>query len=304
MAGFQKASRKKAKLRLGVIGPSGSGKTMSALLIAYGIVGDWSKIGLVDTEHGSGELYTGVNVDGQQIGEYLTLSLTPPFEPEKYISAIKMAEDAGLECVILDSISHAWAGEGGLLDRHDKISKASKSGNSYTAWRDVTPVHNRFIDAMLSSPCHVIATIRSKTEYVQEESGGKKTVRKVGMAPVQRDGMDYEFTVVMELTQEHIATTSKDRTSLFDGKYFTPTFDIGAQLKTWLDAGIDPDEESRKKGLAYCHAKAAEIGITHDELKTMAAEMFGQCDSMKDLTLQQLRELGKSLNDHKQAAGE
>lgn len=304
MAGFQTASRKKAKLRLGVIGPSGSGKTMSSLLIAYGITGDWNKIGLVDTEHGSGELYAGSAVGEQQIGDYQVLALQPPYEPEKYIQAIKLAEAAGLECVILDSISHAWAGEGGLLDRHDKISKASKSGNSYTAWRDVTPVHNRFIDAMLSSPLHIIATMRSKTEYVQEESGGKKVVRKVGMAPVQRDGMDYEFTVVMELTQDHIAVTSKDRTSLFDGKYFTPSFETGSILKGWLETGADPDAEAKKKGLAYCDAKAAEHGMNHDDLKALAGEIFGRCDSMTDLTLTQLRELGKTLNERKQAAGE
>ncbi|HQN01193.1 MAG TPA: AAA family ATPase [Candidatus Hydrogenedentes bacterium] len=303
MAGFQTASRKKAKLRLGVIGPSGSGKTMSSLLIAYGITGDWNKIGLVDTERGSGELYAGSAVGEQQIGDYQVLTLQPPYEPEKYIQAIKLAEAAGLECVILDSLSHAWAGEGGLLDRHDKITKASKSGNSYTAWRDITPLHNRLIDAMLSSPLHVIATMRSKTEYVQEESGGKKVVRKVGMAPVQREGMDYEFTVVIELTQDHIAVASKDRTSLFDGKYFTPASDTGLTLKGWLETGTDPDTEAKEKGLAFCHAKAADRGMNHDELKALAGEIFGRCNSMTDLSLAQLRKLGKILNEQK-ASGE
>lgn len=229
--GFRRAERRKAKLRLGITGPAGSGKTMSALLIAGGLVGgDYSKIGLVDTENGSGDLYVYSKASGEEIGEYNVLTLSPPFEANKYIQAIKMAEDAGLEVVILDSITHAWAGEGGFLEKQGRI--ADKSGNSWSAWRTVTPEHSRFIDAMLQSKIHVIATMRSKTEHVYE--GGK--VKKLGMAPVAREGMEYEFSVVFDMDQNHNATPTKDRTSLFDGKIFKPASDTGRMLLGWLEA--------------------------------------------------------------------
>ena len=243
---FIPAERKKAKLRLGISGPAGSGKTASALLIAYGITNDWAKIGLVDTESGSGELYANTTIGGVNIGKYNVATITPPFEPQKYINAIKAAEAAGMEVVILDSISHAWVGEGGLLDTQGKV--ASKIGNSYTAWREVTPLHNKFVEAMLQSKIHVIATMRSKQEYALESGEkGKTIVRKLGMAPVQRDGMDYEFTVVFDLSHEHIASVSKDRTSLFDGKYFIPTPETGKQLKEWLESGKAEKSEEAKE---------------------------------------------------------
>jgi hypothetical protein len=232
-SGFRKAERRKAKLRLGITGPAGSGKTMSALLIAGGLVnGDYSKIGIVDTENGSADLYVHNTASGAEIGEYNVMTLSPPFEASKYINAIKMAEDCGLEVVVLDSITHAWSGEGGFLDKQGKI--ADKSGNSWTAWRSVTPEHNRFIDAMLQSKIHVIATMRSKTEHVYE--GGK--VKKLGMAPVAREGMEYEFSVVFDMDQSHNATPTKDRTSLFDGKIFKPTSDTGKTLLKWLEVRV------------------------------------------------------------------
>jgi hypothetical protein len=228
--GFRKAERKKAKLRLGITGPAGSGKTMSALLIAGGLVdGDYSKVGIVDTENGSADLYVHNEASGSKIGEYNVLPLSPPFEAIKYINAIKMAEDGGLEVVILDSITHAWAGEGGFLEKQGKL--ADKGGNSWSAWRTVTPEHNRFIDAMLQSKIHVIATMRSKTEHVYE--GGK--VKKLGMAPVAREGMEYEFSLVFDMDQGHNATPTKDRTSMFDGQIFKPSTDTGKRLLSWLE---------------------------------------------------------------------
>lgn len=237
--GFRTAQRKQAKLRLGLAGPAGSGKTVSALLIAYGMTGDWSKIGLVDTENGSGELYAGATIGEVKIGNYQVLTLQPPYMPQKYIGTIHLAEEAGLEVIILDSISHAWAGEGGLLDLHGKISSSSKSGNSYVAWREVTPLHNQFVEAMLQSRIHVIATMRSKMEYaLEKDKDGSTTVKKLGLAPVQREGMDYEFTTVLELSINHVASASKDRTNLFDGRYFKPSPEIGQQFKQWLEDGI------------------------------------------------------------------
>ena len=225
---FRKAQRKQAKLRLGITGPAGSGKTYSALLIAFGLGG---KIAMIDTENGSGDLYA-------NLGDYDICSLTAPYDVRKYLALINEAEKAGYDTIIIDSLSHAWSGEGGLLDMQGKIASTSRSGNSYMAWRQITPLHNKLVDAMLSSPCHIIATMRSKTEYVQiDNDRGGKEIRKVGLAPVQREGMDYEFGTVFDLTAGHNATVSKDRTGIFDGNIFTITKDTGTQLRNWLDAG-------------------------------------------------------------------
>ncbi|MGH8567009.1 MAG: ATP-binding protein [Gammaproteobacteria bacterium] len=236
---FRKAERKKAKLRLALCGPAGSGKTYSALLIAQGLV-PGGGIALLDTERGSGELYS-------DLTPYDVATLTPPFSPERYIDLIEGAGAAGYQVLIIDSLSHAWEGEGGCLELHDRATAASRSGNSYTAWREVTPQHNALVEAMLQSPCHVIATMRSKTAYeLSDDGNGKKKPIKVGLAPVQRPGMEYEFTVVLDLSVErHIATATKDRTSLFDARHWVPTAKTGEVLREWLESGSDPIEASR-----------------------------------------------------------
>ena len=229
---FRKAERKRAKARIALCAPAGGGKTHSALLIAKGLGG---KIAVIDTENGSAELEAGK----PNIPEFDVITMHAPFDPIKYITAIDAAEKAGYDIVIIDSLTHAWAGTGGLLDKVDTISKASKSGNSYTAWRDVTPLHNKLVDKMLQSTCHIIATMRSKTDYVLEtNSKGGMTPKKVGLAPVQREGMDYEFTVVLDIDQSsHVATATKDRTSLFDGAPFVPSPDTGETLLNWFNSG-------------------------------------------------------------------
>jgi len=233
MAGFEihRATKRRAKLRLGMSGPAGSGKTYSALLIAGGLGG---RIGMIDTEHGSGDLYADLLPDG-----YDVLQLAPPFTPARYIEAIHALEDAGVQTIIVDSLTHAWTGEGGSLDRQGKI--ADKSGNSWQAWRQVTPEHNALVEALLQSRCHIIATMRAKTEYVQEkdERTGRQTVRKIGLAPIMRDGIEYEFTTFLELDLHHMAFAGKDRTRLFDGSIFKPDVETGRRLLEWLDAGVD-----------------------------------------------------------------
>jgi hypothetical protein len=249
--GFRKAERRKAKLRLALCGPAGSGKTFSALLIAQGLGG---KIAMIDTENGSGELYS-------NLCAYDVATITPPFTPDKYVETIHEAEAAGYDVIIIDSLSHAWAGEGGVLDMQGKAADAEK--NSYTAWRKVTPKHNRLVDSILQSSCHVIACMRSKMAYeLVENDKGKKVPRKLGMAPVQRDGMEYEFTLVLDLSVDgHVATSSKDRTGIFDGKYLVPTIECGKDLLKWLDAGIEVPPPSPKSatpvtGSPHCDGKA------------------------------------------------
>jgi hypothetical protein len=235
MIQFHQAERRMSKLRLAIAGPAGSGKTYSALLIAFGMEAQSSKpkaqgarIALIDTERGSGDLYA-------HLGRYDVCSITAPFEPEKYTAAIQAAEEAGYEVIIIDSLSHAWSGEGGILDLHGHL--ADRSGNSWAAWRKVTPKHNRLVEAMLQSSCHIIATMRSKMEYTQATENGKTAVKKLGMNPIQRDGMEYEFTLFLDLDLDHLATATKDRTTLFDGKFFKPSQDTGRSLMAWLGEG-------------------------------------------------------------------
>ena len=226
MSLFHKAERQRAKLRLAITGPAGSGKTYGALLVAFGIGG---KIALLDTENGSGDLYA-------SLGDYDVCTMHAPYTITKYITAIKEAEKTGYDILIIDSLSHAWNGEGGLLDVHGSIVDSGRTSNSWAAWRQVTPAQNRLIECILNSNCHVIATMRSKTDYAQiENERGKTEIRKVGLAPVQRDGIDYEFTTVFDLNVNHTVSVSKDRTSIFDGQIFTLSRETGETLKKWLD---------------------------------------------------------------------
>lgn len=233
---IRKAERRKAKLRLGISAPTGAGKTFSSLLIASGI---GPKVGLVDTENGSGDLYADSPAIKKALPNgYDIINLSAPFDPVKYVEAITAFEDAKYDVIIIDSLSHAWAGTGGSLDKQGK--EADKTGNSYTAWRKITPAHNALVDKMLQSPSHIIACMRAKTEYVQEKNEqGKTVVRKVGMAPVMRDGIEFEFTVFGEIDQQHNFQASKDRTELFGDAHFVPSKKTGEALLAWLNSGAD-----------------------------------------------------------------
>ena len=235
---FTKAVRKKSKLRLALSGASGSGKTYSALLLAKGLGG---KIAVIDTERGSASLYA----DMPDIPPFDVLELSDPFTPEKYVEAIKAAETAGYDVLIIDSMTHEWSGKGGCLELVDEVARARFKGNTWSAWSVITPRHRTFVDAMLTAKLHVIATMRSKTETVQEDSNGRKVVRKLGMKAEQRDGMDYEFTTMFDIVHNgHFAEAAKDRTGLFQNKDpFVITEETGKQIREWLEnAGITPAE--------------------------------------------------------------
>lgn len=276
---IRKAQRKKAKLRLGMAGPSGSGKTFGALKLAFGIGG---KIGLIDTENGSGDLYA-------HLGDYDVITITAPFTVAKYLEAIKAFEKANYDVIIVDSLSHAWAGEGGLLDKQGKL--ADRGGNSYTAWRTVTPEHNSLVEAMLQSKSHVIATMRAKQEYVLETNDkGKQQPKKVGMAPIQRDGMEYEFTVMLDVDMGHNTTASKDRTGIFDGQIFKVSEATGEQLLGWLNAGADvPVEVSQQQpepaneGVVLDFQTKIDDAKTPGELNEVGKEMAGLDEATKSV---------------------
>ena len=232
---LRKATRQKAKIRLGLSAVAGGGKTYSALLIAKGMCGDWSKVAIIDTENGSGDLYC-------HLGDYNVISLQAPYEPERYIEAIKACEAGGMEVIIIDSITHEWDGKGGCLEIVDRLTQASTHKNSYIAWGKVTPRHQSFIDSILQSKCHIITTVRRKQDYEMTKGGdGKIKVEKAGLKEITREGFEYELTVNLELDHGHHATASKDRTGLFSGKpEFIPSEATGQMIAEWCENGVDP----------------------------------------------------------------
>lgn len=224
---LKKATRKQVKLRLGMSAVAGGGKTMSALLLAYGMTNDWSKIAVIDTENGSASLYS-------HLGDFNTIDLIAPFSPERYIECIKACEDGGMEVIIVDSITHEWDGKGGILD----ISN-SMTGNSFTNWAKLTPRHDAFINSLLQSKCHIISCVRRKQDYeMTKGSDGKLKVEKAGLKEITREGFEYELTLNFNIDINHHATASKDRTGLFmDKPEFIITPETGKMLVDWCNSG-------------------------------------------------------------------
>lgn len=217
------SKRSQARIRIALQGPSGAGKTYSSLLLAYGLTGNWSKIAVIDTENQSADLYA-------SLGQYNVISISSPHTPEKYVEAIGICENAGMEVVIIDSISHEWET---LLD-----IQSNMPGNSFTNWAKVTPRHNALINKILSSSTHVIATVRSKQDYVLTDKNGKMVPEKVGLKAVQRDGLEYDFTIVFDVNIKHQASASKDRTGMFvDKPEFTISHATGKQILEWCQEG-------------------------------------------------------------------
>ena len=240
MTMFKPATREKLKLRMAIDGPSGSGKTYTALRFGFGLVdGDAGRVAVIDTEHRAASKYQGEAPDG--IPWTFDVCELVHFAPTAYAAAIKEAGQAGYDVLIVDSLSHAWEGIGGALDLVDQ-----KGGNKFTAWKDVTPLHRSMIEAILASPCHVIATMRTKTEYILEEETNKqgKTIqvpKKIGMAPIQRSGTEYEFDVVADMDLSHTLSVSKTRCPAMDGqKSVKPDAGFIAPLKRWLSLGAEP----------------------------------------------------------------
>jgi len=234
---LQKATRKKSKLRLNISGPSGSGKTYSALLMAKGLIGNWDKIGVIDTENGSASLY-------EHLGSFQTIDLQAPFTPERYIEAIDICINAGIECIIMDSSSHEWSGAGGCIEINEHLAQSKFKGNTWSAWSQTTPRHDAFVQKVLQCPVHVITCTRSKMETVMTDD---KKVKKLGMKDIQREGWEYELTVSLNLDRDtHTAQASKDRTELFEGKDpFVITEKTGQLIKQWCEQGVDPDAEKK-----------------------------------------------------------
>lgn len=235
---FTGATRKQTKIKIGLDGPSGSGKTYSALLIAKGL---GERIAFVDTEGGSGSLYA----DNEIMPEYDVLNLTT-FDPKYYIGAIDNAIKQNYDVLIIDSLSHAWMGKGGILEKQTKASMGGED-NNFTAWRKVTPLHNQLVDALIQSQIHIIATLRTQTawdfeEYKTRSGETKKKPKKIGLKPMQREGLEYEFTLMFDLNDDNYANASKDRTALFKGEPLIITEDTGRTIKEWILKGKEVKE--------------------------------------------------------------
>jgi CheY-like chemotaxis protein len=240
---FKKAVKTQSKLRMALIGPAGSGKTYTALNIAQHL---GERVALIDTEHGSASKYADVFT-------FDVLELTS-FSPQMYIEAIHAAEAAGYQVLIIDSLSHAWIGAGGALEMVDKVAKKSQSSNTFAAWRDVTPLHNQLVETMLACDLHLIVTMRSKMEYAVEkdEKTNKIMVRKIGLAPVQRDGLEYEFDVTADLTLDNEMIVSKTRCPALKGQMISmPGQEVADTLREWLagEVVINTAENSKRTAL-------------------------------------------------------
>lgn len=225
---FVKATKSNATIKMALTGPSGSGKTYSALLLAKGLGG---RTALLDTEYGSASLYS-------DIFDFDTWDEEDPsgFPPEYFIRVIKEAEAAGYNNLIIDSLTHEWNGRGGVLELLDSLTRTKYKGNSFIAWSELTPRHTKLIETIVGSKMNIIATMRSKTEYVlnKDEKSGKQLPQKVGVGTIQRDGVDYEFTIMFELDRDtHIAFAGKDRTTLFTDPVKI-TEETGVKIRNWL----------------------------------------------------------------------
>lgn len=262
----QKGKRQKLKGLFFISGASGSGKTLSALLMAYGMMKEkypelsdeeiWDKIGVVDTEHKRSLIYVGMMVDGckTRIGEFWHQELIAPYSTANYALAVKQLKDAGVEVVIIDSLTHWWDGEGGILEEQAKVTAKSRSKNSYVAWGEMKPFIQEFVKTIAYNDVHIIGTNRAKQDYAMEKDEmGKTSITKVGLKPVQKDDLEYEFQIGLMIDMDHKATATKDNTlgAVESLGEFTITPDFGRMLLQWLDKGVDvkaqQEEERRAK---------------------------------------------------------
>ena len=298
---FEEAKRSEVKIKLAVGGPTGSGKTMSSLVLAYGLVKEehpdwtdaqiWRSIFVIDTENHSASLYRGAVVGNMQIGAFMAGNMSAPYTATAYIDAIHAAENAGAQVLIVDSMSHAWSGDGGALDKQAKI--AARTGNSYTAWRDISPEQNQLMNTILQSKCHIISCFRAKQDYVQEKNDkGKTVVRNVGLGFVFQDSAEYEYTTLFYLDNDHIANATKDRTGMFTGKFFEITPDTGRKFYEWLSSGapaVDntPKPVMQKAEAVQAPSKQNEEPVPLDNLPPWDEPAAAQT-AVPDITIEQL----------------
>lgn len=237
------AQREKAKARICMTGVSGSGKTLSALYLAYGMTGEWEKVIVIDTERRRALWYA--EREDLGVGKFKHIDFAPPYTVDRYVEAMKLAQETVGEdgVVIIDSGSHAWKGTGGVLDAKENIAQ-QRGQTDFSAWNGAGKIQNNFIDNIMDMNCHTIVTLRSKSVYAQENNPetGKTSIRKLGLAPVQRDDFDFEFMLVLDMDKEtHTASIMKDNTFLeAEGWFGVVDSGLGIRLKEWLSYGVEP----------------------------------------------------------------
>lgn len=257
--GFTKAIKSQAKARIALYGPSGSGKTLTSLRVATGMGG---RIGVIDTEFGSASKYADrFNFDTLILQEHRI---------ENYLAAIDDAKKAGIECLIIDSLSHGWE----TLDAENEVLAQRKfKGNSWSAWSESTPKQNALVKALLTFPGHVIGTMRSRTEWSQEKDGnGRSAPKRLGLAPIQRKGFEYEFDLFIAIDANHGATVEKDRTGKFQDKYIPMAGEeFGREVAAWLSDGAPPPPKPQETPsakpatlFARAHAKLSDLRRAED----------------------------------------
>lgn len=272
--GFRKVERKQAKLRMALTGVSNSGKTMGAMKIAKGMNG---RLFFINTEKEGPDVYEDLFEDNP----FDVWDVNAPYSPDKYIEAIHACEQAGADIIIIDSLSHAWSGSGGILDIQDLRTKASASKNTYATWKEVSPLHNRLIDTILQSTAHIIVTLRSKTSYEIMDINGKKTPVKIGLDPIQRPGLEYEFTLMLEIDHSsHLFTASKDRTRIFENRNEILSECHGEEVMSWLNKGVSfVDQQSHDLDLINDKFKRC---CTIDDLRNMFMTVLKDNGWLKD----------------------
>lgn len=273
---FKKAKKENLRLRMALCGPAGAGKTYSALSVAAAMGG---KIAVVDTEHGSASKYADI----------FDFDVVEPaiFDPRDLIKTIQHAEKSGYAHIIIDSLSHYWSGKGGELEMVDNAAARSKTANTFTAWKTVTPVHNELIETIIGSKINVFVTMRTKTEYVVENVNGKQVPRKIGLAPVMRDGIEYEFDVCGDIDQENNFIVTKSRCPEISGKSFNrPGAKMAGIISEWLNSAKStevprPDVKNMQAdkipvARSFLARQAAQIEAEAIEPITLAEKLTGE----------------------------
>ena len=244
-----RAKREMLLLAMQIKGPSGSGKTVGGLILAYGMMKQkypdlnehdlWGKIGVIDTEHRRSLVYVGMQKGPVRIGEFIHGDLQAPYSVPRYLELALLMKQAGVEVIVVDSLSHAWIGEGGVVD----VNNSQSGKNSFTNWNDTNKeAYNPLVDFAIGNTTgvHMISTVRTEQSYeIGLDEVGKTKITKVGLKPIQRDEFEYEFQIVLDVDMEHQVTVQKDNSDIFDGHEGMVVPEQGAELYKWLETGVD-----------------------------------------------------------------
>lgn len=297
-----KAKREQIKVPIMLTGASGSGKTVSSLILAKGIVEKkypdlpdsehWEKIGVIDTEHKRSMLYADSTVAGVEIGSFLHIDLEAPFSVGRYTQAFKLLKDSGVEVIIVDSLTHAWSGEGGILEEVERQGKGNPK-LQMVAWSKVKPLEKEFQRLVTGNSVYVIGTTRSKQAYeMEKDDNGRTQVRKVGLKSDQKDALEYEFAIVLRMDEFHNTEATKDNSNMFN-EPFLISKEIGHKIYEWSSEGVDL--EKVKDDLISEITQLVTLSDDHEKQYTALMEKV-QNKPLKELPINWLKQL-KGLMD-------